>query len=70
MPLELTQPWSNPKLVKSNPNPIFSICLPDLITNLYIYKTEGSEAFTIFHVSIIFKYNIKTNLKKKKKKKT
>ena len=35
---------------------------------IYIYKTETSETSTIFHVSPIFKYNIKTNLKKKEKK--
>ena len=27
---------------------------------IYIYKTEAFEASTIFHVSTIFKYNIKT----------
>ena len=36
---------------------------------IYIYKTETSETSTIFHVSTIFKYNIKTNLKKRKEKK-
>ena len=30
------------------------------VCNLYIYKTEAFEASTIFHVSTIFKYNIKT----------
>ena len=34
----------------------------------YIYITEAFEDFTIFQVSTFFKYNIKTNLKKKKHK--
>ena len=39
------------------------------VSSLFLYKTETSASTTIFHVSTIFKYNIKTNLKKKKKKK-
>ena len=35
------------------------------IVSIYIYITEASEVSTIFHVNTIFKYNIKTNLKKK-----